>query len=50
MSSKPCQIFERELFPQVVTGFRGEHRILPNIYDRAFWKNRQKQKAVTIFD
>ena len=30
-NSKPCQTSEMELFPQVVTGFRGERRILPNI-------------------
>ena len=29
-NSKPCQTSEMELFPQVVTGFRGEVRILPN--------------------
>ena len=30
-NSKPCQTSEMELFPQVVTGFRGELRILPNM-------------------
>ena len=30
-NSKPCQTAEMELFPQVVTGFRGEFRILPYI-------------------
>ena len=29
--SKPSQTSEMELFPQVVTGFRGELRILPNM-------------------
>ena len=29
VNSKPCQRVEMELFPQVVTGFRGELRILP---------------------
>ena len=38
-----------ELFPQVFTGFRGELRILSNIYDEAFCKNSQKQKAVLYF-
>ena len=28
-NSRPCQTSEMELFPQVVTGFRGELRILP---------------------
>ena len=31
INSKPCQTAEMELFPQVVTGFRGELRILPYI-------------------
>ena len=31
MSSILCQTSEMELFPQVVTGFRGKLRILPNI-------------------
>ena len=30
-NSKPCQTSEMELFPQVVTGFRDELRILPNM-------------------
>ena len=29
VNSKPCQTVEMELFSQVVTGFRGELRILP---------------------
>ena len=32
-NSKPCQTSEME--PQDVTGYRGEFRILPNIYDGA---------------
>ena len=48
VSSKPYQIFEMKLFRQVVTGFRGELRILSN-YDEAFRKNSQKQKAVHYF-
>ena len=39
VNSKPCQTPEMELFPQVVSGFRGELRILPYIYDGAFCKN-----------
>ena len=35
-----------ELFPQVVTGFRGKLRILSNIYDGAFCKNSQKRKVI----
>ena len=31
VSSKPCQTSEMELFLQVLTGFRDELRILPNI-------------------
>ena len=31
MNSKPCQTAEMELSLQVVTGFRGELRILPYI-------------------
>ena len=49
VNSKPCQAAELELFGQVVTGFRGELRILPYILDRAFCENSQKRKAVTIF-
>ena len=30
-NSKLCQTSEMELFAQVVTGFRGKLRILPNI-------------------
>ena len=30
-NSKPCQTYEMKLFPQVVTGFRGELIILPNM-------------------
>ena len=49
VSSKPRQTSEMELFLQVATGFRGDLRILSNIY--AFCKNSQKRKAVhfTIF-
>ena len=49
VSSKLCQTSEIELFPQVVTGFRGELRILSNIYDGAFCKNTQKRKALHYF-
>ena len=45
-NSKPCQTSEMELFPQVITGFRGKLRILLNIYDEAFFKNSQKLKVV----
>ena len=45
---KPCQTSEMKLFPQVITA-RGELRILPYIYDEAFCKNSQKQKAVHYF-
>ena len=31
VNSKPCQTAEMELLQQVVTGFRGELRILPYI-------------------
>ena len=31
VNSKLCQTSEMELFPRVVSGFRGELRILPNI-------------------
>ena len=30
-SSKPCLTSEMELFPQFVTGFRGEFKILPKL-------------------
>ena len=49
VSSKLCQTSEIELFPQVVTGFGGELRILSNIYDGAFCKNTQKRKALHYF-
>ena len=48
-NSKSCQTSETELFPQVVTGFRDELRILPNIKDRSLCKNSQKLKSFTIF-
>ena len=48
-NSKSCQTSEMELFPQVVTGFGGELRILPNILDEAFCKNSEKLKAVPYF-
>ena len=38
-NSKPCQISEMELFPQVLTGYKDEFRILPNIKTGAFCKN-----------
>ena len=38
-----------QLFPQVVTGFKCELRILPNIEDEAFCKNNRKLKAVHYF-
>ena len=47
---KPCQKPEMELFPQVVTGVRGELGILPIIWDEAFCKNSQKLKLFTIFE
>ena len=49
VSSKPCQIAEMELFPLVVTGFRGKRRILPYIEDGTFCKNSQQRKAVHYF-
>ena len=30
-NSKACQTSEKELFPQLVTSFRGELKILPEI-------------------
>ena len=45
VNSKPCQTSEMKLFPQVVTGFRGERRILPYISDEAFYKKSQKIKS-----
>ena len=41
-NSKHCQTSEMELFPKVVTGFRGELRVLLNIYNGAFFKNSQR--------
>ena len=35
VNSKPCQIAEMELFPQVVTGFKGKLKIL-QIHLRCF--------------
>ena len=49
VNSKPSQASEMELFPQVVTSFRGELKILPYIQDGAFSKNSQKWKAFTFF-
>ena len=48
-NSKHCQTSEMELFPKVVTGFRGELRVLLNIYNGAFFKNSQKLKVVHCF-
>ena len=39
--SKLCQTADMELFLLVVTGFRGQLRILPYIEDGAFCKNSQ---------
>ena len=47
-NSKPCQTSEMS-FLQDVTGFRGELRILPNIYEGATCKNSQKLKGVHHF-
>ena len=49
MATKPCQTYGMELFLQVVTGFRGELRIVPNICDRVFCKYNQKLKLVYCF-
>ena len=38
-----------ELFLQVVTGHRGEFRILPNLKDEVFAKIVKNQKSLTIF-
>ena len=46
---EPCQTSETELFAQVATGFRGELKILPIIWDAAFCKNGQKLKSFTAF-
>ena len=45
VNSKFYQTSEMELFPQVFTGFRGELRILPNVWDGAFCKNSETLKA-----
>ena len=37
-NSKPCQTSKMELLPQIVTVFKGELRILPNIQHGAFAK------------
>ena len=49
VNSKTCQTADMELFPQVVTSFRGELKILPYIEDGAFCKNSQKLKVVHYF-
>ena len=49
VNSKPGQTAKMELFPQVVTSFKGELRILSYILDGAFCKNSQKRKAVHYF-
>ena len=49
-NSRPWQASEMELFPQVVTGFRGELRILPIVWEETFCKNSQKLKSFTIFE
>ena len=46
VNSKSSQSSEMELFPQVVSSFRGELRLLPNILDGAFCKNSQRLKSV----
>ena len=48
-NSKSCQTSEMELSPRVVTGFRGERRILSNILDEAFCENSRKRKTVHYF-
>ena len=49
MATKPCQTYGMELFPQVVTGFRRELRIVPNICGWVFCKYGQKLKLVYRF-
>ena len=41
-NSKSCKTFQMEHYPQIVNGFRGELRILPNIYDGVFSRNSQR--------
>ena len=41
-NSKPCQKSEMELFPQIITGFRGEIRILQNTSDAAFRRSKSR--------
>ena len=48
VNSKPCQTAEMELSPQVVTGFRGELRILPSKME-LFAKIVKNEKPFTIF-
>ena len=48
VSSKPCQTSEMELFPQVVTGFRG-FRILQTSKMELFPKIIKNEKPFTIF-
>ena len=48
-NSKPSQSSETELFLQIVTGFRGKLRILPNTQHEAFCKTSRKLKAVSLF-
>ena len=48
-NSKPWQTSMTEVFHEVVTGFRGKLRMLPNIKDGAFCKNSLKLKAVHYF-
>ena len=49
VNSKPCQTGEMELFPEVVTNFRGELRILPTSKLELFAKRVKNGKPFTIF-
>ena len=48
VNSKLCQTSEKELFPQIVTAFKGELKILSNMSDGAFCK-KSHLKSCSLF-
>ena len=49
VNPKPCQTSEMRLFPQAVTGFRSELRILPTSKMELFAKIIKNEKLFNIF-
>ena len=49
LNSRPYQTVEMQLFPHIVTGFRGRLRFLPYICNGDFAKIVKNKKPFTIF-